>query len=369
MSERRRLLQHLDWPLLLSTAALSAIGLYTLASATYRPGETGLSDAVESQAVFMGLGWVGLLLALALDYRIHLRLAWLVYGGVCALLAAVLATGEATKGAVRWLSLGPIHVQPSELAKLALVIALARWFHERERKDGYPLRSMVPPFLLFLVPISALTALEPDLGTVLFYGFIFGTVAFFVGLRIRALAILLVVGALSVPVAYRYALDDYQRDRVETFLDPGLDPQGKGYQTLQSRYAVGSGRLFGKGWRRGTQAQLRFLPEQHTDFIFSVFAEEHGFVGSVGLLGLYLAWLGLGMRALARARERFGAILAAGIVSVHFWQIVTAIAGVLGYMPVSGVTLPLMSYGGSSLVTVLFATGILASISTRRYMF
>ncbi len=369
MAGERRLLQHLDWGLLLTTLLLSAVGLLTLGSATFQPGTEGIPAATRAQGLFLLVGWVGLGGAALVDYRVYLRLAWLLYGATVLLLVMVLVEGQITKGSVRWISLGVFNVQPSELAKLGLIIALARWFHERERKEGYTFRDMLAPLFLFFLPIAALTLLEPDLGTALFYGFIFATVAFFVGLRVRVLLVLTLLLALATPVAYRYALDDYQRDRIETFLHPMRDPQGKGYQVLQSRYAIGSGQITGKGWRKGTQAQLHFLPEQHTDFIFSVFAEEWGFVGSSGLLSLYLLWLGLGLRAVYRARERFGAILAMGVVSIHYWQVIISVAGVLGYMPVSGVTLPLMSYGGSSVVTVLLGTGLLINVSTRRYMF
>ena len=195
----------------------------------------------------------------------------------------------------------------------------------------------------------------------------------FAGIRPRLLVVLTLASALLGPpaiyVAYRHVLDDYQRDRIDTFLDPENDPHGKGYQTIQSRYAIGSGRLVGKGFGKGTQAQLRFLPEQHTDFIFSVYAEERGFFGSLLLLTLYLGWLAVGLNVARRAKEKFGALLAFGLVAILAWQVLINLGGVLGLMPVTGVTLPLMSYGGSSVLTVMICVGLLLNISMRRYMF
>jgi rod shape determining protein RodA len=224
----------------------------------------------------------------------------------------------------------------------------------------------VTPALLFLVPLCSLTFFEPDLGTTLFLIFIFAGVTFVVGLRWRTLVALALVAALSAPLAYRYVLDDYQRERVDILFAPDADPKGKGYQAIQGRWAIGAGRLTGVGWNKGTQGRLRFLPEQHTDFIFSVYAEERGFLGCVVALGLYFSLLMLGLLVAWNARDRFGSILAAGVVTILLCQIGINLGGVLGLLPITGVTLPFMSYGGSSVITILLGIGMLLSVSMRR---
>ncbi len=368
----RRLIQHFDLPLLGVTLALMVAGLLTLYGATRTPDGGGIPPLVVRQAAFMALG-LGLVLVLTLvDYRVWINAAYPVYGGFLALLLVVLVFGQIGGGSQRWIELGFVRLQPSEFGKVALVLMLARFLHERGRPGGLTLPDLVQAGLLVL-PAFAMIFLQPDLGTSLLFLILAGTVVLFAGLQrwllITAIVLAVLVGPVAGFVAYRFVLDDYQRDRVVTFLHPEDDPHGKGYQTIQSRYAIGSGRFWGKGFGQGTQAQLRFLPEQHTDFIFSVYAEERGFVGSVVLLLLYLGWLALGLNVARRAKERFGTILAFGLVAVLAWQVGINLGGVLGFMPVTGVTLPLMSYGGSSVLTVSIAVGLLLNISMRRFMF
>jgi rod shape determining protein RodA len=301
-----------------------------------------------------------------IDTRWYQRAAYGLYGAVVLLLGAVLLVGAVHGGSQRWLPLGPINIQPSELAKLALVLACARYFAARPRTDGYGLRELIAPALVFLFPLCALIFVEPDLGTTLFLICIFAGISFVVGLRWRTLALLVLVAAISAPLAYNYVLDDYQKVRVDVLFAPDADPKGKGYQAIQGRWAIGSGQITGKGWGQGTQGRLRFLPEQHTDFIFSVHAEEQGFLGSLVALGLYFGQMLLGLLVAWRARDRFGSILAAGVVTILFAQVCINLGGVLGLLPITGVTLPLMSYGGSSVITVLLGLGMLLSVSTRR---
>lgn len=361
--ERRRV----NGALVIITALLMVVGLLTLYSAAGSPLRPGPPRAFVMQAIYMAIGTVGLVVAAWIDLRQFDRFAYMLWGAVVVMLVLVLLFGPVRGGSQRWLPLGPLgNLQPSELAKLALVLGFARWFGERPSPGGYGLRDLVAPAVLLLGPLAALVFLEPDLGTTLFLGFIFAGLSFVVGLRWKVVAALALLAALSAPLAYRFVLDDYQKERVDVLLDPDADPKGKGYQAIQGRWAIGSGRWLGKGWRNSTQGRLRFLPEQHTDFIFSVHAEEQGLVGAVFVLGLYfgLMWAGIGVAM--RAQDRFGALLAAGVVTVLFCHVVINLGGVLGVLPITGVTLPLMSYGGSSVITILTAIGMLMAVSRQR---
>jgi rod shape determining protein RodA len=358
--------RRMDWPMLCVTLLLCVIGLLTLYSAAGSPLQDGAPRAFKMQTLYMGLGFVGLLLVSLLDPRVYERVAYVFYGVVLLLLLAVLGIGAIRGGSQAWIPIGPVNLQPSELAKLAMVLACARFFAARSRDDGWGVRELLVPASLFLLPAASLVYLEPDLGTTLSLLLIFLGVCFVVGLRWRTLAVFVALGALLTPLAYEYVLDDYQRQRIDTLLAPDADPKGKGYQGIQGIYAIGSGQAFGKGWGQSTQGRLRFLPEQHTDFVFSVFAEEHGFAGSFVVLSLYFAQLLGGLWIAWNARDRFGSILAAGIVSILFCQEVVNLGGVLGMLPITGVTLPFMSYGGSSVLMTLAGIGMLISVSVRR---
>lgn len=358
--------RHIDWPIIAVTGALMVLGLLTLYAAASAPMQEGLPRPVIMQALFMGLGAVGMCLLAFVDSRVFERSAYVAYIGVVVLLLLVLLVGPVRGGSQRWLPIGPFNLQPSELAKIALVLACARFFASNSRDDGWGIRQLLTPAALFLVPLCSLTFLEPDLGTTLFLVFIFSGITFVVGLRWRTLVALAVAAAMAAPVAYQYVLDDYQRERVDILFAPDADPKGKGYQAIQGRWAIGSGQWTGKGWNEGTQGRLRFLPEQHTDFIFSVYAEERGFLGCLVALGLYFSLLMLGLLVAWNARDRFGSILAAGVVTILLCQIGINLGGVLGLLPITGVTLPLMSYGGSSVITILLGIGMLLSVSMRR---
>ena len=246
------------------------------------------------------------------------------------------------------------------------MLAAARFFASRPRPEGWGVKDLAAPVCFLLLPVTFLVFRGPDLGTTLFLCAVFSVMVFVVGLRWRSLATLCLIAGLAAPVAYFHVLGDYQRDRVDALLSPDADPRGHGYQAIQGRFAIGSGQVFGKGWRKSTQGRLRFLPEQHTDFIFAVFAEERGYIGCVAVMLLYFGYMFLGVWIAWSARDRFSAILAAGIVSIFFCQVCINLGGVLGLLPITGVTLPFMSYGGSSAVTMLLATGMLLSVSKRR---
>jgi rod shape determining protein RodA len=361
----RRLLSNFNFPLLGAVVVVCVLGIWNLASAS----RTAHADVWVSQAWWLLLGLSVAILLCTFDYRHLLHIAYPAWGMVILLLVAVLVVGEVHKGAQRWLVLGPIRFQPSELAKLAVVLALARFYHEdKEPKDGYTLGRMWRPFLLLAVPV-ALIMRQPDLGTSLLVLAIGGTLILFARVERRTLLTLAGGAVAMASVAWFFLLRDYQKARVTAFLNPGGDALGSGYHANQSIIAIGSGGLSGKGWGEGTQTQLRFLPEQHTDFVFSVWAEEHGFIGSLLVIGLYAVLLLMCAGVAAQAKERFGVFLSVGVGAILFWHVLVNIGMVTGMLPVVGVTLPFLSYGGSSVVTSLAAVGLLLNVSMRRFLF
>jgi rod shape determining protein RodA len=313
----------------------------------------------------IALGLAGLVSVLVIDYRRLADRSPLLLVAVAAALGYVLLFGPRIAGTHRWLVLGPLQIQPSELAKPVAALFAAKAFAEAKR-DTLGLTDVLGPALV-LGLLALLIVPEPDLGTAFCMVPLFLTVAFLAGLRMKAvlvvLAALLAIGVLG----WRYVLTGYQKTRIYTFLDPGRDPKGAGYQTEQSQIAVGSGELRGKGYRKGTQSQLGYLPARHTDFILSVLAEEMGFIGVVVVLGLYLFVLWRLLETAQLARDRVGAFLAAGIAAVFAFQVVYNVAMAGGLVPVKGLPLPLMSYGGSSVLASLLQVGLVLNVRMRRF--
>ncbi len=363
----RRLFQNFDWVLLLVAAALVAMGFGNLISATHG-AKDGLSPEVQRQLLALALGCGGLLVALLFDYRRLERWALPLYFASCLLLASTLVLAPMTRGSRSWLFFGPVRLQPSEFAKIGLVLALAWTFHRHPPSEIRRLRDLWRPGLVIALPVG-LIVLQKDMGVALLTLLIGATYLPFVRVPLRAWAGVAAVAVAGLVGLWSFAFADYQRKRVLDFLEPGRDPLASGYQAIQSKIAIGSGGLFGKGYLEGTQTQLRFLPTQHTDFIFSVLAEEWGFVGSVITLGLFLFLLLWGLVVASRARDGFGSMLAVGIVGCFFWPALINIAMVLGLAPVIGVTFPLFSYGGSALIASLICIGLLLNVSMRRFMF
>ena len=301
------------------------------------------------------------------DYR-HLEYVGVFgYIGCVALLAGVLLFGKTSMGATRWINLGLFNLQPSEIMKLLIIIALATYLSRHETPDGYSLKELIAPGLLLGIPV-VLIIKQPDLGTAMLLLFIGVTMALFAGIR-RSALVVLGLAASGAMVGGWFLLHGYQKDRIRTFLDPERDPLGTGYHIIQSKIAVGSGGFWGKGFMQGTQSQLSFLPERHTDFAFSVFAEEWGLFGSFMLLGLYLLIVLWGIHIARKAGSSFGMYLAIGITAMIFWHIIVNLGMVIGLLPVVGVPLPLFSYGGTSMVTTMIGIGLLLNISMRRFMF
>jgi len=301
------------------------------------------------------------------SYRWLSRLAFPIYGFSIGLLIAVVFLGKEISGSQRWLVFGSISFQPSEVVKISLAIILARYYAETITERGLSLWELWKPLIWTLIPF-VLIVKQPDLGTGLILLLIGGSVTMFVKIERKALLCLSGVGIVGAVVGW-FFLKGYQKQRILAFLDPNEDPLGAGYHIIQSKIAVGSGSVTGKGFLHGTQNALSFIPEQHTDFIFSVLAEEWGFLGSAFVVSLYLLLVIWGLSVAVRSKEPFSTILAVGLTSMIFWQAFVNMAMVLALLPVVGVTLPLISYGGSSMLTTMLAIGILLNISMRRFLF
>jgi rod shape determining protein RodA len=311
-----------------------------------------------------GFGMVMALSLAMVDIRFLARFSWPFYALSVVLLILTLRMGHVGKGAERWLELGPVQLQPSEIMKVALIMALAAWFNRATwERVGNPL-FLIPPAIAIAVPV-ALILKEPNLGTAFITGVVGLAVIFAAGMRVWQIALLLVPVPFLAEFAYHH-LHDYQRARITTFLNPESDPLGAGYNIIQSKIALGSGGMWGKGFMQGTQAHLNFLPEKQTDFIFSIIAEEWGWVGAAAVLGLLLLII-LGAMAVAlRCRHQFGRLLALGIATNMFMYVFVNVAMVVGAIPVGGVPLPLISHGGSAMLTVMFAMGLLLSVHVHR---
>jgi rod shape determining protein RodA len=363
MAVDRRVLYHVDWALLGAAAILLGIGVAMIASATHTGRFSGLHI---KQLWAIALGLTGLVLACAADYHRLTDRAGALFLLALLALVTVLAVGPRIAGTKRWFVLGPFgQIQPSELAKLAAALFLARAFSE-SRRETLGLGDVLAPGAA-VGAMALLIAAEPDLGTAACLVPLFVAVSFTAGLRLRAIAGLVVVLAVVGGLGWTFALKDYQKSRVYTFLDPRLDPRGAGYQKIQSQIAVGSGGLLGKGYRQGGQSQLGYLPARQTDFIFSVLAEEFGFLGVAVVLGLYLFVLWRIFETARLARDRPGILLTVGLGAVLAFQVVYNVAMVAGLAPVKGLPLPLLSYGGSSVLSTMMALGLVLNVRMRRF--
>jgi rod shape determining protein RodA len=356
----------LKWVPLILEIIIITIGMINLSSAT--AVEDHSLGLWKNQIVSIGLGAVITLILLVPHYSFLSRLAYLVYMGNMGLLLAVLAVGRSSLGAKRWISFGGFSLQPSELMKLSMVIFLAKFFENKNTSGGLKIKDLILPTIFVLIPV-ALIMVQPDLGTAMIILLVYGSMLLFLRLDPNLLLALVVVGAVSLPVVYNYGLKPYQRQRITTFVDPMSDPKGAGYNSIQSMIAVGSGQIWGKGYKKGTQAHLNFLPEHHTDFIFSVFSEEWGFVGCSVLLLFYGLFLMSGLSVAYQSNDKFASLLAFGITSIFFWHTFVNMGMVMGMLPIVGVPLPFLSYGGSALLTAMTGVAILVNIANKKYMF
>ena len=344
--------------------ALCLIGLAQIYSSTYNQ-QSGVSSIFYTQIWAILLGVIGLLVALSIDYRSLADKSHFLYIGILALLIGVLLFGVVRGGSRRWIDLGPMNLQPSEFAKATLALVLAKFFGEN-RRGGVGRTDFLIAAAITAVPLLLIMQ-QPDLGTAVTLVPVLFAAAYVAGMPMRIFGILALAGVLAAPIAWKFALQDYQKERISTFINPSQDARGAGYQQIQARITVGSGGPFGKGFREGTQGQLRFLPVAHNDFIFSAWAEEHGFVGVVVALGLYLFVILRSLEAARLAKDRLGAYLVLGVLATFTFQVIYNITMSAGLAPVKGLTLPLMSYGGSSMIATLAGFGLILNVRMRRF--
>jgi rod shape determining protein RodA len=358
----RRLLYGIDWVLLLGLLVASALGVALVYSAT----RTGASPQLYlRQLLFLVIAFTALGLVLLVDYHTLIDRAEILYLAICAILIYLPLFGSVRAGTRRWLEVGSFTIQPGEFAKLAVVFILAKYFAAVRRENLRPAEVAITCCLAGIPAL--LVAFQPDLGTAATLAVAYVALAVMAGLRGRVVWAGILALALLVPMGSVYFLKDYQKDRLRAFVDPRSDPRGAGYQSIQSTIAVGSGGLTGKGWLKGSQSQLQFLPKPHTDFVFAVLAEEFGFIGVAAVGALYLLLTLRGVDTARRARDRLGMYLVAGILSMFVFQAVYNIAMVAGLVPIKGFPLPLLSYGGSSLVATLLGFGVILNVRMRRF--
>ncbi len=363
----RQLILHVNWYMLALVALLFAAGVLNLYSASaFRVSEgTALNNFYSRQLVWGGVGFLAMLLVMSFDYR-HLKvLSWYIYAVSLILLACVFFWGVSNYGAQRWLHLGFVSFQPSELVKLGTLILTAHILSQNEHP--LQLKDLVKVIIIIIIPV-VMVARQPDLGSALIILFLLAGIIVYQGIDKKLVKALLVLLPMAAPLFW-FMLHDYQKTRLLSFLNPAQDPLGSGYHVIQSQIAIGSGGFWGKGFMEGTQSQLRFLPEKHTDFAFSVFSEEWGFLGALILLLVFCVFLYQVLSTSQEAKDRFGSLLCVGVFFYFFLQILVNMGMVLGMLPVVGIPMPFISYGGTSAMVNFIMVGLVLNVSMRRYMF
>jgi rod shape determining protein RodA len=359
----------IDMVLLVCCVAIATLGLVNLYSATSYYVEAGrkagLADIYVSQVYWIVVGSLLAILCAVIDYRHYERLAYVFFAGGIVSLLLVFVLARDIRGSVRWISVGSFHFQPSEFIKILLVLALAKYLHNDQRMEPRRWVDLTVPLGLTAIPVT-LVLVQPDLGTSLTYIFTAGSILSMVRIRRRSLFSAAVVVSVSAPLFWNYVLKGYQKARITSFLDPEHDITGTGWHALQSKTAIGNGGLTGCGFMQGTQNQFGFLPDQFSDFPFAVFAEDWGLLGCSLLIALYAFLCGWSIHIASQAKDRFGAALAVGIGALFFWHVVANVGMASGILPVVGITLPLFSYGGSSILTFMVGLGLLMNVSMRR---
>jgi rod shape determining protein RodA len=357
-----------DFSFIGSMSAIFLVGILNLYSATHSQAHEGLDSLYKSQLIWF---FVAVTVAIGISFlnpKTFERFSYVGYILTLFLIFLVLLMGKVGMGAQRWLVLGPIRMQPSEFMKMGLVLAMARYFTKVNPEKELGFKDLILPGIIVMVP-AVLVIIQPDLGTGMLLLFIFSMMIFYKRLKWNTIVTLGLIAIASGVLMYNFGLKEYQRKRIHTFIDPYQDAKGSGYNAIQSEIAIGSGRLFGKGFKNSSQASLNYLPENHTDFVFAIFNEEHGFFGSVFLIILYLVFF-MRMIWLATSVQRFyDSVLVVGIMSIFFWHAFINMAMVSGLLPIVGIPLPLMSYGGSSMLTFGVGVGMATSISNTRNFF
>jgi len=351
---------HINWLFVLLLCATAGIGFAML----YSAANGNIDPWASRHIVRFGVGLIVMICIALVDIRIWLRYAHVLYAIALLLLIAVDVSGTIGMGARRWIDLGYFRIQPSEIMKITLVLSLARYFHGVSIEDISRPTILIVPLILVFVPVGLILR-QPDLGTALMLIIASGAIFFVAGVRIWKFVTIIVLGLAALPVAWQF-LHEYQKKRILTFIDPETDPLGAGYHIIQSKIALGSGGMFGKGFGQGTQGHLSFLPEMQTDFIFTLMSEEFGLVGGLALLTLYSVLLIYCMAFSASCSSQFGRIVGMGVTATFFLYIFINIAMVMGVIPVVGVPLPLISYGGTAMMTLLIGFGLLLSVWIHR---
>jgi len=366
----KRILGPFDWRAFSIILLILFTGIVTIYSVTRSYNHTFLPLYIK-QILWAIIGMLLFFISTRLDYQILARYAYVFYGIGVILLMLVTVIGKTGYGAQRWLSIGGLRFQPSEIAKIGVILVLARYFSDNYDPRGYTVRQLIIPAIFIAIPVL-LVLIQPDLGTALIIVFASMALIYLVKIRSRAFGISVLVGLMLFPFLWEIFwinLKEYQRLRLLTFINPGADPQGTGYHIIQSKIAIGSGGLAGKGIFESTQSNLNFLPARHTDFIFAVFAEEWGFIGVLFLITLYILLIYWGIDVALKARDRLGMFMGGGIITLFTLYCVINMGMTFGIFPVVGIPLPLMSYGGTVLLTTLFSLGILFNIKRGRYLF
>lgn len=354
-----------DWPLFICAALIAVVGIVNLYSATSVYG-AARGELYLNQVYWLVAGGIFAIIVASIDYRYIEQAGYVVYAVGLLLLIIVLILGKDIRGSARWINIGSFGFQPSEFMKLALTIALAKYLHTDPKSEARTLRDLAIPILLTIFPV-VLVQQQPDLGTSIILSLIFGSIVVLTRVRWKTAAGSLTTVFIIAVLMWNYGLKDYQRGRITAFMNPEADIRGVGWHAHHARIAVGNGGLTGQGYMKGTQNQYLFLPDQYTDFPFPVFAEDWGFLGCLVLLGLYVFLILWSVRIAAQARDRFGAVVAVGVGAMIFWHTIFNLGMVLGLLPVVGVTLPLFSYGGSSVITIMIGLGLLMNVSLRRF--
>ncbi len=354
-----------DWTLFLTAAALAVMGVINLYSAT-SVARAALSDIYIQQVYWLVLGGILASVVAVIDYRHYERLGYLLYAVGIVFLVLVFILGKDIRGSARWIAIGSFGFQPSEFMKLFLIIALAKYLHDDPRTEDRRMKDLVVPTIIMAIP-TLLVLKQPDLGTALIHLLIFTTICLITRIRWQTLLTIVVMGGIAAPLTWSFVLKDYQKARITVFLNPEANLLGSGWHAHHARVAIGAGGWKGQGFMQGTQNQFHFLPEQHSDFPFAVFAEDWGFLGCFVLVCLYGFLVLWSIRIAATAKDRFGAVLAMGVGALIFWHAVFNLGMVTGLLPVVGVTLPLFSAGGSSVLTIMIGIGLLMNVSMRRF--
>lgn len=348
--------------------AIFIVGILNLYSATHSHGVGPEQGIYKTQIMWFCLSWIIGIAVSFIQPKNFYRLAYPSYLICVLLLIMVLFVGHSALGGQRWIGIGGFKFQPSELVKMSVVLVLARWYAKASPEQETGFKELIIPFIITFIP-AIMVIIQPDLGTGTLTLLIFFLITFYRKLKWKTIVVIGIIGLVTGTVMYNFGLREYQKKRIITFIDPEFDAKGSGYNAIQSKIAIGSGQFFGKGFRQSSQGALNYLPENHTDFIFAIFNEEHGFVGSVFLIALYLTLFYRLLWLASNVNKMFDSIVVVGVLGIFFWHTIVNMSMVSGLMPIVGIPLPLMSYGGSNLLTFGICCGVVTSISNARNLF